>query len=614
MRQIGIVLGLALICGAVCFGAFQLQFQNNSDPEAMKPEAGIEAKIEKINDAMRLHVPSYEGSSASGSYLSGGFAQRHHDWNTAGRYIGYVLKAHDNNPALLKRAMVLAMGDGDYENAMRIARIVIEEHESTNALSHLFLAAEALKNKEYESAAFHVASIPEASLSPFILPLLHGWTNAALGEYDTENLQRLSIHIYHAVMISKFLGREAPIKNMLKNALSAGELGLEDVERIADIYAHIGETENALSLYQKALVIEPANQRLQKKLKLAQASKTSQPGLQVKNAESGLAEAFYDMARLMAQDYSDESARVFARMSLYLDPELTRTKVLLARVSTRNDRYDEAVSLYKSIEPDSDYFLSARRNVADILHKQERSEEAIAELKVLTQSYEDLDAQIQIGNIHRENEHFKKAIGAYNVAEQKLGSITEKYWHLHYVRGMSYEQDGQWKNAEKDLRAALGFRPDHPYVLNYLGYAWADQGENLEKSLEMIQKAVDLRPGDGYITDSLGWVYYRMGRYEDAVPYLEQAVELMPYDPVINDHLGDAYWKVGRKLEAEFQWIRAKNHSDDAALISTIDEKLINGLDIEAETSIKTADTPISAEDINESLVQDGRGQPTNIQ
>ena len=96
-------------------------------------------------------------------------------------------------------------------------------------------------------------------------------------------------------------------------------------------------------------------------------------------------------------------------------------------------------------------------------------------------------------------------------------------------------------------------------MLNYLGYSWVDQHMNLDEAFKMLKRAVEQRPTDGYIVDSLGWAYYRLGRYDEAVRMLEKAVELKPADPVINDHLGDAYWRVGRKLEATFQW----NHARD---------------------------------------------------
>ena len=101
----------------------------------------------------------------------------------------------------------------------------------------------------------------------------------------------------------------------------------------------------------------------------------------------------------------------------------------------------------------------------------------------------------------------------------------------------------QWDKAEADLKKALELFPDQPQVLNYLGYSWIDQGVNLEEGMRMIRRAVEQRPEDGYIIDSLGWAHYRLGQYDEAVKHLERAVELKPEDPTINDHLGDVYWR-----------------------------------------------------------------------
>src|SRR5690606_33991930 len=132
-------------------------------------------------------------------------------------------------------------------------------------------------------------------------------------------------------------------------------------------------------------------------------------------------------------------------------------------------------------------------------------------------------------------------------------------WTLFYFRGIAYERAKQWDKAEADLLQALALFPEQPHVLNYLGYSWVDQGMHLDEAMDMIARAVELRPNDGYIVDSLGWAHYRLGNYEEAVRELERAVELRPEDPVINDHLGDAYWKVGRRLEARFQWAHARD-------------------------------------------------------
>ena len=102
---------------------------------------------------------------------------------------------------------------------------------------------------------------------------------------------------------------------------------------------------------------------------------------------------------------------------------------------------------------------------------------------------------------------------------------------------------------------------------------------------ELIERAVALRPTDGYIIDSLGWAFYRLGDFKNAVKHLERAVELRADDPIITDHLGDIYWRVGRELEARFQWERALvlGAAEDAAVL--IRQKLEEGLaDIEEET------------------------------
>ena len=105
--------------------------------------------------------------------------------------------------------------------------------------------------------------------------------------------------------------------------------------------------------------------------------------------------------------------------------------------------------------------------------------------------------------------------------------------------------------------------------MNYLGYSLIEKNSNLDEALDMIERAVKESPDSGYIVDSLGWGYYKLGQYEKAVPNLERAAELMPVDPIVNDHLGDVYWMVGRKTEAEFQWRRALSFDPETCLLYT---------------------------------------------
>jgi Flp pilus assembly protein TadD len=185
---------------------------------------------------------------------------------------------------------------------------------------------------------------------------------------------------------------------------------------------------------------------------------------------------------------------------------------------------------------------------------------------------------VQLGNLLRRDEEYEGAESAYSRAIDRLGTPEREDWTLFYARGIAYERTKQWPKAEADFLRALELEPEQPFVLNYLGYSWVDQGMRLDEARDMLDRAVALRPDDGFIVDSVGWVHYRLGEYPQAVESLERAVELEPGDPVINDHLGDAYWRVGRQREARYQWQRALSLEPDEELIETIEQKLRSGL------------------------------------
>ena len=155
-----------------------------------------------------------------------------------------------------------------------------------------------------------------------------------------------------------------------------------------------------------------------------------------------------------------------------------------------------------------------------------------------------------------------------------LGAPQRVHWPLYYDRGIALERSKQWEMAEADFLRALEFVPDQPFVLNYLGYSWAEQGRNLVRAREMIERAVQQRPNDGAMVDSLGWVAMRQGDVAGAVKLLERATELAPGDATVNGHLGDAYWADGRRLEAVFQWRRALNLKPDAEETERLEGRL----------------------------------------
>ncbi|MDP7416588.1 MAG: tetratricopeptide repeat protein, partial [Desulfobacterales bacterium] len=116
--------------------------------------------------------------------------------------------------------------------------------------------------------------------------------------------------------------------------------------------------------------------------------------------------------------------------------------------------------------------------------------------------------------------------------------------------GVVYDKLKRKEDSMEAMRKVIRVDPKNANALNYLGYSYADLGENLDEAEKLIKEALKYKPDDGYITDSLGWVYFKKGLFQKALKFLEKAIHLVPDDPIILEHLGDAYLKTGSKLKA----------------------------------------------------------------
>jgi Flp pilus assembly protein TadD len=196
------------------------------------------------------------------------------------------------------------------------------------------------------------------------------------------------------------------------------------------------------------------------------------------------------------------------------------------------------------------------------------------------------DTQIldALGGLQREAKKYEDAAATYSKAITIVGTPDRSNWTLFYFRGICYERSKEWPKAEADFKEALTLFPDQPLVLNYLGYSWVDKGINLDEAFKMLRRAVELRPNDGYVVDSLGWAHYKLGQYEEAAEELEKAIQLKPADPVVNDHLGDIFWRINRRIEAHFQWNHARDMDPDPEDLPAILKKIKDGLPDQAAT------------------------------
>jgi tetratricopeptide (TPR) repeat protein len=251
-----------------------------------------------------------------------------------------------------------------------------------------------------------------------------------------------------------------------------------------------------------------------------------------------------------------------------------------------------AIKIYEKVPASSPLKRNAQIQLAVDLDTADRTDEAVKILKgVVAEDPKDLEAIMALGNIERGRKRFADCGPTYSTGIDALPAGADKansVWY--YYRGICEERTKQWSKAEADMKKALELQPEQPHVLNYLGYSWIDQGINLDEGMKMIKRAVEQRPDDGYIVDSLGWAYFRIGNYDEAVKNLERAIDLKPEDPTINDHLGDAYWRVGRTLEAKFQWAHARDLKPEPEDLPKITAKIENGLPDDPNSSAAQAE------------------------
>jgi tetratricopeptide (TPR) repeat protein len=270
---------------------------------------------------------------------------------------------------------------------------------------------------------------------------------------------------------------------------------------------------------------------------------------------------------------------LYAQLSLSFNGDRPVVLTLLGDIYVDTKQYQNAINAYEQTPPGSALRVNADTEIAVNLQRMERTKEAQEKLKeIIARDPKNYDALVTLGNVYRSNEEFALASETYSKAVALLAKLEKDHWRILYYRGIAHERQKIWEKAEMDFRQALALSPDEPLVLNYLGYSMIEKKINLSEALGMVKKAVELKPNDGYIVDSLGWAYFQLGDYEEATIQIERAVDLNPADPIIGEHLGDAYWRVGRTLEAKFQWQHAKDNGPEPEDLKRIEEKLLNGL------------------------------------
>lgn len=400
---------------------------------------------------------------------------------------------------------------------------------------------------------------------------------------------------------------------VLKDLLHADPDNLLGHYYLAKRYADMGMNEESERWFRKTLALKPDFESavvdfgllLEKENKLAEAIKVYNGFIEhnpdrvdmklrmgkVYLRNQKYPEAARVMEDLLKRDPSNREVRLTLGIAYFLsgptnydracdefrrvlkeDPFEHRAIYFLASAEEGQKRYGEALAEFEKIPETADLFGDARIHMANILRKEGKSGEAIRLMQAALQRKKgDLGLYRFLAALYQEDKRYTEAVG---VLKEGL-ILSPNSIDLRYRLGVAYEAMNRLDDSLKEMEAVLRIDPEHADALNFIGYSYADKGIKLNQAEEMIRKALRIKPGNGYITDSLGWVYFKQNKTDLALRYLKEASAIMPDDPLITEHLGDAYAKAGMIKEALATYRRALKLNPKQAGVSAKIERLL---------------------------------------
>jgi tetratricopeptide (TPR) repeat protein len=525
--------------------------------------------------------------SLLGSYLAANFAKIENDSGNAAAFYRSALALDPANEVLLEQAFQTEASEANWARAVPLAKELIAK-DPTHRMAHLVLGLDRFKAGDYAQADMEFEAASDGLIGELTSSLARGWTALAAGDSSKalaqlkkpKQAEGAQFYLnYHEALIADVAGKK-------KEASAAYERSFRQNSRMlrtALAYARHATQEGNDTLART--ILDGLTDRTQEDphplvgaLSTEIDSGKSVP-LMIASPEEGMAEVFYGLGELLANEGGVGMGILYLQMALYLQPDHSFALVSLANAYETARRYEDAITAYDRVAKDTPLQSEIEIRKAFDLNSLDRVDEAKAILdKLASEDPKDLKVLDALGSIMRVRKRYDEAVDYYTRALALVEKPAKRHWSLFYSRGTCYERLKSWPPAEADLQKALKLYPDQPMVLNYLGYSWVDQNRNLKQGMSLIEKAVALKPDDGYIVDSLGWAHFKLGNFKEAVRFLERAVELKPEDPVLNDHLGDALWRVGREREARFQWDQALTLEPEPDEVEKIKKKLAAGL------------------------------------
>jgi tetratricopeptide (TPR) repeat protein len=541
-----------------------------------------------------------------GDYMSGGFALRHSDHEAAAKIFLSALQKDPNNQIILRNSYTTLLSVGKVNKSIDIAKKYLENDSADPSLS-ILLSTDDIKNKEFakaEAALDNAArtaqmSIP-SSVGMVITPFLKFWTMIGQGKFDEAHQYQEDIlgkarepslfMYYQSALIYDIEGNYAKAEENYAHLIKDGTTTPYHYARaVGNFYERMAKTEKAKLIYENFQNQPTSLDHFKTNIENIDNGEAITKKV-VPNAMYGFNEVLKEAVRILYASGFYEDGITYLRLSLFLNPDDEETNMLLASYYDQRSEFKNAISIYNKINKKSDFYITSRLAIADNLYNEGKKRHAVRQLIKISGGKQSNVALLTLADILRKDMKFDLAITVYNKIIKDIGKPEAKDWPIFFARGICNERSGNWDASERDLLLALQLKPNQPELLNYLGYSWIERNKNINEAKNMVAAAVQARPDDGQIIDSMGWALFKINDYDSASKFLERAAELMPYDAVVNDHLGDSYWKQGRLNEAKFQWNRVLKYNNSEEIIEKkIRAKLKNGLSDALEVPISVS-------------------------
>jgi tetratricopeptide (TPR) repeat protein len=480
---------------------------------------------------------------------------------------------------LARKALGEALGAGQIDLAIKLVRSIPAAKLPTDA--RLLMVADELKRRRADRAMPWLSVAADNGDLSFMAPLVTAWDAADRGDADkalatidqipvASPLNALRVE-EKAFLLLKFR-RTADAETYARRAI--GTAGARENRlrlALADGFLAAGDKPRALMMLDGMNDGGVARQRIL-------AGKSS--GQAIDNSSKALSEMLTAFAADLARIQRVAPPIGLVQVARYANPQNSSATVLLAVLLDGQERSPEALALLRSI-PENDPLISqVRDGEVRILSEQKRFNEAYAiAAPAAAGPGASASDYSRLGDVYQAMKHSGQAADAYGRAvaiANAQGGKTE-LWPFLLLQASSLEEANRWPEAKQALLQGLAIAPEQPLLLNFLGYAKLERGEDVDAAEAMIRKASELAPDDASITDSLGWAQFKRGKTADAIATLQRAAEKDPDQAEIQEHLGDALYKSGRRYEARFAWSAALVTAEDE-IAGRVKAKLSAGL------------------------------------